>query len=420
MDIIFLRIIMEVNEMQYESLSKLFYKNPEQYQNIWETRYRHEDTIHLPLDICGNPVFIFPNTEMWQLIVKIHKLNTQVSRMSGELPEIALQQFARRCLVDEIVLTNGIEGVNSTRKEVHEVLEEIDDTNIKVKRRFFGLVFKYVKLQSADIVPLDNCQDIRNLYDEVVAPEVIEEDPADEPDGIFFRKQSVSVTNGAQKEIHRGLMPEDKIISTVEQSLNFLHDSSLELLIRISAFHYLLGYIHPFYNGNGRLSRFISSYLLSKELNPLIGYRLSYTIKENLKKYYDSFKVCNDNRNKGDITPFVIAFLEIITEAMEQLEHALKKRSTDLRYYSQIMKINAVLSGEKYTELAFLLLQAVLFSEDGISTKELMQNMHISHATLKKRLDYINEHEYLLSQTIGKEKFYKLNLDTLERHKDEI
>lgn len=406
--------------MQYESLAKLFYKDREHYQDIWTTRYNNADTIHLPFDISGNPAFIFPNAELWQLIVNIQKMNNRVIRMrwSGELPGIALQQFTLRCLVDEIVLTNDIEGVNSTRKEIHDVLEKLDHADTRVQRRFFGLVSKYFRLQSGDTVPLNSCQEIRELYNELVLPEVIEENPSDEPDGTFFRKESVSVTNAAQKEIHRGLMPENKIILAMEQALRFLNDSSVEPLIRISAFHYLFGYIHPFYNGNGRLSRFISSYLLSKELDPLIGYRLSYTIKENIKKYYDSFKVCNDSRNKGDMTPFVIAFLEIVAEAMEQLEHALEKRSTDLRYYSQVMKTNPVLSGEKYKDLSFLLLQAALFSGDGISTRELMQTMGVSYATLKKRLDYINEHQYLLSQMDGKEKVYKLNLDALERHGD--
>lgn len=90
----------------------------------------------------------------------------------------------------------------------------------------------------------------------------------------------------------------------MEKALQFLHTDSCDYLLRIAVFHYLFGYIHPFYDGNGRTSRFISSYLLSQKLNSSIGYRLSYTIKEHLPQYHEAFKICNHYNNKGDLTPF--------------------------------------------------------------------------------------------------------------------
>ena len=98
----------------------------------------------------------------------------------------------------------------------------------------------------------------------------------------------------------------------MNQSLQFLYDESYEYLIRIAVFHYLFGYIHPFYDGNGRTSRLISSYLLSQRLNNLIGYRISYTIKEHITKYYEAFKVCNHVNNRGDLTPFEKMFFDFV------------------------------------------------------------------------------------------------------------
>ncbi|WP_318259784.1 Fic family protein [Ruminococcus sp. YRD2003] len=68
----------------------------------------------------------------------------------------------------------------------------------------------------------------------------------------------------------KGLAPESKIIDTMNKSLDVFNNNDIDIFMRIAVFHYLFGYIHPFYDGNGRTSRFISSYLLSRQLNPLI------------------------------------------------------------------------------------------------------------------------------------------------------
>ena len=63
---------------------------------------------------------------------------------------------------------------------------------------------------SNETVPLDTCNDIRTLYDEIVVNEIEE---ADRPDGEIFRKGVTSVYSPTEKEIHRGIAGEDKITS---------------------------------------------------------------------------------------------------------------------------------------------------------------------------------------------------------------
>ena len=109
-----------------------------------------------------------------------------------------------------------------------------------------------------------------------------------------------------------------------------LADEAIPALVRVSVFHFLFAYVHHFYNGNGRTNRFISSYVLSRSFSPIVGYRLSYSVKERIEKYYKGFSICEHPLNKGDITPFVISFSGLVDDAMESMLDSLRVKQSDL------------------------------------------------------------------------------------------
>lgn len=314
--------------MQYKLLSSIFYSNNSEYLKIYTNRYNSESSYRFDFNIKGNNAFLVINHDILQRIETIYTLDRDLLEKMNSVPPIALQQYTKKCLVDEIKMTNEIEGVNSTRKEINEILN--DKTENNKKRRLYGLVKKYELLMEEEI-KLKCYEDIRELYDELVLKEVIEEDLKNQPDGKIFRKEKVYVQNPTGKIIHDGIYPEEDIILNMTKGLNILNNDEYNYMIRIAIFHYLFGYIHPFYDGNGRTSRFISSYLLSKKLQFLVSYKLSYTIKENINSYYKSFKETNDEKNKGDLTFFVIRFFDILIKSLMELCDSLDERRSTLR-----------------------------------------------------------------------------------------
>ena len=58
----------------------------------------------------------------------------------------------------------------------------------------------------------------------------------------------------------------------------------------------------------------------------LLSYRISETIKENIKEYYRAFKDCNDPHNLGDLTPFLLMMLRMILAALTELSGSLSRR----------------------------------------------------------------------------------------------
>ena len=89
------------------------------------------------------------------------------------------------------MLTNNIEGVHSTRKEIGEILQDLSTRN--KRNRFVGLVAKYAALEDNQSISFKTCQDIRKVYDDIFYEEIKATDPENLPDGEIFRKSGVEV-----------------------------------------------------------------------------------------------------------------------------------------------------------------------------------------------------------------------------------
>lgn len=395
--------------MEYELLSKIFYKKPTEYESIYDARFNSEASIKLPIKIHENVGFIFNTNEITKLLVKIYKTINKINLLRTHLPNIAINSYIIKSLKDEIALTNEIEGVRSTRKEIEDAIDSIKNDK---SARFKGLVDKYFKLISNEIIPLNNCEDIRTIYDALVLPEIEKENL---PDGILFRKEPVQVVSATPKEKHRGIMPESKIIESLDLCLDFLKNDDIDSLIKISAFHYLFGYIHPFYDGNGRTSRFISSYLIKNELDVLLALKLSYTVKNNINKYYKAFDVCNDRKNKGDITFFVVTFLELLSQASDGLYTKIADLNDQLNYYNNIinMLVNEKVLNDKQAKCIFILCQNRLFDDTYMNMNTLTELLEKSDTTTRKILKSLESKNLLVKSRNKNQYLYSANLDSL-------
>jgi Fic family protein len=390
--------------MVYNQLSKIYYKNPELYDKTYKDKFNSEYAVHLGLDIGKNPAFFITEPGLYEKIDSIRKNDKEIMKICRDLPKVALMKYEQRCLIDEIMLTNDIEGVRSTRKEINELLIKPN-----LQNRFKGLVNRYKKLGNQELT-LNTCNDIKNIYDELVGDEISKGDPENAPDGEIFRKSVVNVHTVTDRVIHQGITPESKIKHYVDSAIALLNNRSINIFFRIAIFHYFFGYIHPFYDGNGRTSRFISSYHLSRELEELIGYRLSYTIRQNVKKYYDAFEICNNPKNKGDLTPFVFMFIDIIETSAINLKEALKEHLDQLNSYTGQLKALPHSGDKRYSDIYYVLLQATLFSERGISLKEMATGFGISYSTADKRLKSIPD-ELIVKKIADRTGHYYLNLE---------
>lgn len=390
--------------MTYLDLRKAFHDTAQDADQLYDRRFNDERTWHLKTSIAGSPAFVYMAPEIYEALLEAAQIDKDILRLEAALPQRALDSYRDSCLIDEIVLTNEIEGVHSTRREIGEVLERLKQNDRR--GRFFGIVQKYALLQTRPDIALRTCADVRDVYDDLVLAEVRISDPHNVPDGTYFRTKMVHVINEAGIPIHDGIEPEARIIEEMDQALDVLNDESREPLLRIALFHFLFGYIHPFYDGNGRTNRFISSYLISRQYEPIVGLGISHAVKQEIEKYYKAFSRCEHPLNRGDIAPFVIAFSEICVNAMCNLRDALTEKKSQMDMY---LHRSAVLVPEPLRTLVESLITATLFTFDGVTAKELCEAERLSRQTLYKRLSELRKLGLLQEEKIGRKVFYKLN-----------
>lgn len=404
--------------MAYIPLYEIYYKQNNEWFQEYQKRFNNLFAKHLDINIKE-----FNREKEFQLFYchteyivtlqnKIMFDFLRLQKLFNLLPGAGIDQFLKSCMIEEIQSTNEIEGVRSTRQEIREAIFAQGKYNPDV--RLWGIVNKYNKIINDENIKLKTCEDIRNLYDDFILDEIKRNNTSDIPDGNIFRKNSVDIVSGTQKTIHRGVYPESKIIDYMTKALQFLQDDSVSIFIRIAVFHYLFGYIHPFYDGNGRMSRFITSYFLSKNLHPTIALRLSVLIKQHKNDYYKLFENTNAQINCGDLTPFIIWSLEFIASAITSTYKLLFEKYELFSSLNQ--KLDEMLKNEdKTTKRVYnILLQAAVFSDMGATSQEIVQTLKLSKRTIDARIKEI-PNEILLVDKTSRPYHYKLRLSFFEQ-----
>lgn len=397
--------------MEYVSMYKRFFKESKQIEEIYHNSYNSESAIHFDIKIHDFPAYVLVNSEMASYIEDIYFLNSQIiekTKGNRNLPLIALNWLVTNSLIEEIKITNEIEGISSTRKQLKELLQT---QKPKQYLRLFGMVNKYSKLLNDGSISIKNVQELRALYDEILLLDIKNEDINDLPDGTVFRKNPVEVVKGGQT-IHNGVMPEEKIIEMMSSALEILNNEQINLLIRVAIFHYFFGYIHPFYEGNGRMSRFISSNYLCQKFDILSSLQLSMSCKQNQKLYYESFAITNDPRNKGDLTYFVLAFLEILKISLSELLVKINVKSEQYIHYQNC--IADYFKDYKDKKFLDLLLQVSIFDSEGLTIKEIASISKLSTVTVNNYLKRSTIQTIIYKDDTIKPYQYRLDLNKLD------
>lgn len=372
-------------------LYKIFHQlDHDGYKKAYEKRMLMDTVIRLDLAIKPMnqsevyELYYIPTNRMIRIVGEIYRVSADLNFIFKDLPSVAQDQFIIDCIVEELFHTNELEGVKSTREEIAESVKHVK-LNKQEKRRFNSMIKSYLNLVYGELMIPIHPRDIRKIYDEITKGELNE---GDFPDGEIFRKGIVQVLkkSGSGKVIHRGILPEEKVISEIARLLRFMNEEDeIPPIIKVAIGHYYFGYIHPFYDGNGRTSRFISSVYLAQALGEIPALSLSRGCNNMKSKYLETFEITNSLLNKGEMNHFIDTFLEIILKTLIDMKNKLKEKAEFIRLAREKIMNDEKIIEKNQLDFMFILAQNHFFENNaGLTVKELAQAMNLSEVTVRK------------------------------------
>ena len=150
--------------------------------------------------------------------------------------------------------------------------------------------------------------------------------------GMFRDNDDVVVQNSLSGEVYHQPIPRVQIESAIMKLCSFINDESefLHPVIKGIILHYVIAFIHPFEDGNGRVARTLFYWYELKSGYWLMEYlSLSRYIREHKGKYEDSYIFGESDGN--DMTYFILYNLKALMDSVDKFEDYLKRKMDEER-----------------------------------------------------------------------------------------
>lgn len=318
----------------------------------------------------------------FQLDIDLRILNklSEIDRFSGEWSGIekregqqSLKQLKSIATVHSVGASTRIEGAKMTNDEVREFIF----SNLKIEKLverdkqevlgyFNALDVIYESYQDIDISEnsLMNLHNILMKYS----------DKDQWHKGKYKQHpNSVELTNpdGIKTIIFDTTPPGVETGDAMRSLIAWYNaDNTTPAIIKIAIFVYDFLSVHPFQDGNGRLSRLIGTLLLLKQGYPWIQYiSFEHEIENRKAEYYHVLMDCQQHRPGENVTIWILFFFD----CMNNLQINLKEKLTAQRNENQMSP------REK-------MIYSFVTNHPGCKSGEIAESLNIPLPTVKKIL----------------------------------
>ena len=355
-----------------------------------------------------------PLSLTYSIIPEIVKsLHTIDSYLTGNIrihnKTIRLEQsYIINSFMEEAIASSILEGAATTRKAAKEMLRK----GRKPKNSSEQMVINnyeamnYILLHKDDPLTPDHILEIHRL----VTKGTIDGDFV----GQFRTNNDIVVANPATGVVFHTPPGFQEIEHAIAELCNFINQGEqdsgkgnadyIHPVIKGIILHFLIGYIHPFNDGNGRTARSLFYWFVLSRGYWLFEYMpISRIILRSKKKY--SLAYLYTEYDEMDLTYFILYNLSCVDEARKDLLKYLEEKQTEQNTTKAIIKKIRDINQRE----GEILRHMMEHSDEYLTIREIMQTYDTVYETARTDLLHLAELGYLIKEKRGREFIFIFN-----------
>ncbi|MDB5274072.1 MAG: cell filamentation protein Fic [Chitinophagaceae bacterium] len=306
----------------------------------------------------------------------------------GIIPEDDKKSYLVSSIMEEAIASSQIEGAVTTRKEAKEMLRK----NTKPRNKSEQMIvnnyntIKHIVAIQHEPLTLEKLFEVHRLVTHQTLDDVADE-------GCFRTDNEIKVVDSADNEVVYTPPEFTEVPNLMKELIAFFNKVDgtpfIHPIVKGCILHFMIGYIHPFVDGNGRTARALFYWYLLKNGYWLTEYlSISQIIVKSKMQYAHAYLYTEIDGN--DLTYFIHYKLKTMQQAFESLQKYIQRKISEKKKIIDIQKISGI-NERQARMLSWLNEEADLL----FSVKEIEQRFVISNQTARTDLEDLVDKGYL-------------------------
>ena len=353
------------------------------------------------LHLVGNYSFRLNSPSVMQEYLHDFDMNLGGSMQGdGIIPSQEKDRYLLSSLMEEAIASSQLEGAVTTRKLAKEMLE----TNRKPRNESEQMILnnyegmKWIVANKDKAFTIDNILELHGIITKNTLSSTVDE-------GAFRTDNNVNVVDVQTGEIVHHPPSHEQLSQLMNAFCHFANDKHavrffIHPIVKGITLHFLLGFIHPFSDGNGRTARTLFYWYLIKKGYWLIEYMSVSRIMLKAKAQYARAYLHTELDN-NDLTYFILYNLQCIKTALEELKKYIERKTQEKK------RSITLLRNTNFNERQIHLLQEMLHDQSSnYSVGQLEKWFKVSNQTARNDLNGLVEVGLIEFRKAGKQLLY--------------
>lgn len=329
----------------------------------------------------------------------LHQFDMHIGGTLGSNIEIAESdktKYIISSIMEEAISSSQMEGANTTRKKAKEMIQKEQKPKNKSEQMIMNnfITMKHiVQHKNEDITP-EKILYIHKLMSNKTLDEI-------EDEGRFRDNNEVHVVNHINSEIVHTPPTNDELEKLINDLCFFFNNDSKDFIhpiIKGCIIHFMVGWIHPFTDGNGRTARALFYWYMLKKGYWLTEYLSISRIIKDTKNQYEKAYLYSEN-DENDLSYFITYHVRTMEKAFDALKEYINRKQKEVFQAAKFMKIPLV--NERMAQILKILNDD---SDRILNIKEIENRFNISNYTARTDLKTLVDLGFLEVIQVNKKK----------------